>query len=173
MKTRFVALALIVIMLSSPSISLADRNTIPFEINKVNAVEDYKAILSKQYDIDLFDGVTTRLGNNLYHDSDKPYQIELYDGVSIRFLDENEDVDPILLQQIRSKTYSAQISDGVATKSNNFDNNDTYVKIVTIKLDHDRKALWERIFPLERIRNGEKQSLYKVIQDDHVLLYLQ
>ena len=89
MKARILALALIVIMLSSPSISLADRNTIPYEINEVNAVEDYKAILSKQYDIDLFDGVTTRLGNNLNDDFYKPYRIELSDGVSIIFQDEN------------------------------------------------------------------------------------
>ena len=49
MKARILALALIVIMLSSPSISLADRNTIPYEINEVNAVEDYKTILSKHF----------------------------------------------------------------------------------------------------------------------------
>jgi len=122
MKTRLVALALIVIMLSSPSISLADRNTIPFEINEVNAVENYKAILSKQYRIDLLDGVTTRLGNNLNDDSYKPYIIELSDGVSIKFQVENEDVDPILLQKIRSKTFSIQLIDGVSTISNNFDN---------------------------------------------------
>ncbi len=38
MKARILALALIVMMLSSPSISLADTNTIPININEMIAI---------------------------------------------------------------------------------------------------------------------------------------
>ncbi|MGI0064133.1 MAG: LamG-like jellyroll fold domain-containing protein, partial [Nitrosopumilaceae archaeon] len=51
-----------------------------------------------------------------------------------------------------------------------FGNNDD--RIILIKQTNDKKALWERIFPLERIRNISK-SFFKIIQNDYNTSYLQ
>ncbi len=174
MRTRILALALIGIMLSSTSFPVTDAATIAFEVNEVNATAEYRIIQPNQYKINLFDGVNARLANNFNDYNDQQYKIKLFDGVAIKFFDVNNEAEQSYRQEMsNSRIISVQLYDDVGTTSVNSDDNDRFVKIISIKQDHDRKALWERIFPLDRIRSSEKQSLYKVIQEDNGLSHLQ
>jgi len=175
MRTRILALALIGIMLSSTSIPVIDASTIAFEISNVNAIAEYRIIQPNEYKINLFDGVKARLDNNFNDYNDQQYKIKLFDGVAIKFFDANNGIDQSYPQEmVNSRIISVQLNDGVgATSVRDHNDNDRFVKIISIKQDHDRRALWERIFPLDRIRSSEKQSLYKVIQDDNGLSHLQ
>jgi len=55
LKSRIIALALIGIMLSSPSVSLVDAYTIWTDVNEINGVPIMLATNSQYYKIKLFD----------------------------------------------------------------------------------------------------------------------
>src|SRR3990172_9612735 len=165
LKSRIVAIALIGIILSS-SVSVADGYTITLNVKEIN--EKFPVINSHQYKIILFDAVVAKLVDSNYFNTNS-YKINLLDGIGIRISDENYPVDRGIYKQIN--TISVELIDGINTISDKYDpNND--IRIIKIKQDHDKKALWESIFPLERIRNNIR-SLYKEIQDDHILSYVQ
>ncbi len=146
MKTRILALALIGVMLSSTSFPVTNAATIAFEINEVNAIAEYRIIQPNEYKINLFDGVNARLDNNYNDYNDQQYKIKLFDGVAIKFFNANDELDQSYPQEmVNSRIISVQLNDGVGATSVNSDNNDRFVKIISIKQDHDRKALWERI----------------------------
>src|SRR3972149_217508 len=79
LKSRIVALALISIMLSSSSFSVADGYTIWFEVKEINA-ETTPNSNEQFYKINLLDGVSSRITSDVY-DNGKPYQINLIDGI--------------------------------------------------------------------------------------------
>src|SRR3972149_2827038 len=191
LKPRIVALALISIMLSSSSFSVADGYTIWFEVKEINAVttpnsnEQFYKInlkdntladtndkfprLSIPYRINLVDGISSRITSDVY-DKGKPYQINLIDGISAIISNDKNYQKQQLTTENNQKPISVNLADGIGTNTTDYDKD--YSKIVLIKQDDDRKALWERIFPLDRIRNGIK-SFYKIIQNDHSLSYIQ
>src|SRR3989304_467485 len=168
LKPRIVALALISIMLSSSSFSVADGYTIWFEVKEINAVTTPNSN-EQFYKINLKDAISARLSQH-YFDYPQPYKIKLFDSASVFINDKNKRVDQTIEEQILSKIISVNLADGIGTNTTDYDKD--YSKIVLIKQDDDRKALWERIFPLDRIRNGIK-SFYKIIQNDHSLSYIQ
>ncbi|MGI0076893.1 MAG: LamG-like jellyroll fold domain-containing protein, partial [Nitrosopumilaceae archaeon] len=162
-----VALALISIILSSSSFSVADGYTIWVEVNDIkSAKQDFKNE-SKFYNINLVDNVRASLTNNKILDHSS-YEIKLFDAVSI-LLHDNDQVDQIK-ENSESKNISIDLSDGIQTDTTNFNNDDN--KIILIKQNNDKKALWERIFPLDRIRNISK-SFFKIIQNDYISSYVQ
>jgi len=162
---RIVALALIGIMLSSSSVSVADGYTIWLDIREINPVNDQKTE-QEFYNINLNDGVSVKISEKKINGGSHPYKIKLFDSSSV-FINQAGKTDEIHPQ---SKIISINLSDGIKTKSTKSDNDDS--KIVHIKQADERKALWERIFPLDRIRNGVK-SFYQIIQNDHSLSYIQ
>src|SRR3989304_6978783 len=168
LKSRIVALALISIMLSSSSFSVADGYTIWFEVKEINAATTHNSN-EQFYKINLNDAISARLSQH-YFDDPQPYKIKLFDSASVFINDKNKRVDQTIGEQISSKIISVNIADGVGTNTTDYNKDNS--KIVLIKQDDDRKALWERIFPLDRIRNGIK-SFYKIIQNDHSLSYIQ
>src|SRR3972149_8736809 len=168
LKSRIVALALISIMLSSSSFSVADGYTIWFEVMEINAVTTPNSN-EQFYKINLKDVISARLSQH-YFDYPQPYKIKLFDSASVFINDKNKRVDQTITEQIPSKIIFVNLADGIGTNTTDYDKD--YSKIVLIKQDDDRKALWERIFPLDRIRNGIK-SFYKIIQNDHSLSYIQ
>ncbi len=170
MKSRILALALIGFMLSSSSISVANGYTISFAVTEVNGTVVNTIIQPNHYKSILSDGIAASLGNQQY-DRGEPYRINLFDGI-LSILDKNYN-DAHDKEKTNLRIISLEIADGVGATSAKYQNEDKFVKIISIKQDHDRRALWERIFPLDRIRSSEKQSLYKVIQDDNGLSHLQ
>src|SRR3970282_1940707 len=168
LKSRIIALALISIMLSSSSFSVADGYTIWFEVKEINAVTTHNSN-EQFYKINLNDAISARLSQH-YFDYPQPYKIKLFDSASVFINDKNKRVDQTIGEQISSKIISVNIADCVGTNTTDYNKDNS--KIVLIKQDDDRKALWERIFPLDRIRNGIK-SFYKIIQNDHSLSYIQ
>ena len=164
-KSRIVAIALIGIILSS-SISVVDGYTVTINVKEIN--EKFPIIDSHQYNIMLYDAVVVKLVDSNYFNTNS-YKINLLDGIGIKFSDDGYPVDPGIYAP--SNTISVEIIDGLDTKSEHHDTNND-IKIIKIKQDHDKKALWERIFPLERIKNTIK-SLYREIQNDHILSYVQ
>jgi len=158
-------------MLSSTSISVANGYTVSFAVTEVNGTVVNGIILPKQYKLVLSDGIAASLARQPYEQEQQPFRIDLFDGIFAsydkKYNDEQNDN-----KKFNSHVISLQIADGVGTSSIKQHNDERFVKIISIKQDHDRKALWERIFPLDRIRS-EKQSLYKVIQDDNGLSHLQ
>ncbi|MFB5631678.1 MAG: hypothetical protein ACE5RN_08850, partial [Nitrosopumilaceae archaeon] len=187
-KSRIIALALIGIMLSSSSVSVADGYTIWLDTNENNLSPSFADIETHQiykiklvdatslsfskktnpdefYNINLKDGVTGSYDKRIY-DKGRPYTINLNDGVGSTLKDPSEN----FLNNKKQKIISITIFDGISSGSIDEDNEDS--KIILIKQADERKALWERIFPLDRIRNGVK-SLYKIIQNDHSLSYIQ
>src|SRR3990172_10744286 len=191
LKSRIVALSLISIMLSSSSFSVADGYTIWFEVKEINAVtthnsneqfykinlkdqtlantNDKFAGLSIPYRINLADGVSSRITEDLF-EKGKPYHINLIDTISAIINSDNAQRKHQLTKENDQRDISVNIADGVGTNTTDYNKDNS--KIVLIKQDDDRKALWERIFPLDRIRNGIK-SFYKIIQNDHSLSYIQ
>jgi hypothetical protein len=155
-------------MLSSSSFSVADGYTIWFEVKEINAVTTPNSN-EQFYKINLKDAISARLSQH-YFDYPQPYKIKLFDSASVFINDKNKRVDQTITEQIPSKIISVNLADGIGTNTTDYDKD--YSKIVLIKQDDDRKALWERIFPLDRIRNGIK-SFYKIIQNDHSLSYIQ
>ncbi len=168
MKSRIVALALIGILLSSSLVSVANAYTITFAISEINGNTVHNFIQPSLYQMDLFDGVDASLDKK----TNNPFRINLFDGI-LSSLDKNYNPEQKNEDKPNLRIISVKLKDGVAAKIPSYVHDGDTVKIVSIKQDHDRRALWERIFPLERIRNGEKQSLYKIIQEDQGLLYLQ
>src|SRR3989304_6057 len=168
LKSRIVALALISIMLSSSSFSVADGYTIWFEVKEINAVTTPNSN-EQFYRVNLVDGVSSRITSDVY-DKGKPYQINLIDGISALISNDKNYQKQQLTTENNQKPISVNLSDGIGTNTTDYDKDNS--KIVLIKQDDDRKALWERIFPLDRIRNGIK-SFYKIIQNDHSLSYIQ
>src|SRR3989337_1129201 len=155
-------------MLSSSSFSVADGYTIWFEVKEINAVTTHNSN-EQFYKINLNDAISSRLSQQ-YFDYPQPYKIKLFDSASVFNNDKNKRLDQTIGEQILSKIISVNLADGIGTNTTDYDKD--YSKIVLIKQDDDRKALWERIFPLDRIRNGIK-SFYKIIQNDHSLSYIQ
>ena len=141
LKSRIVAIALIGIILSS-SVTVADGYTITINVKEIN--EKFSIIDSHQYKIMLFDAVVAKLVDSNYFNTDS-YKINLLDGIGIRFSDEKYPVDRGIYKQIN--TISVELRDGVNTLSDKYYNNND-IRIIKIKQDHDKKALWERIFPL-------------------------
>jgi len=171
MKTRIVAIALICIMLSSSSLSVANGFTISLAVTEVNGKIIHNNLQKTHFKIDLLDGVAASIDRQ--NKEQTPFRFNLFDGIQSS-LDNKQNDEQQEYETTNPRKFSVGLLDGVGATAVKYKNqDDKYVKIISIKLDHDRKALWERIFPLDRIRNGEKQSLYKVIQDDHGLLYLQ
>ncbi len=162
LKSRIIALALIGIILSSSSLSVADAYTISFSVKNVNTAPLVVAS-PKNYKIDLVDDVSTLLTK---YDG-YPYKIKMYDGIYAKLNNNYDQVDDKIPNQ---KLISVNISDVVGINSTDYKNDEK--RIILIKQNVDRKALWERIFPLDRIRNGIK-SFYKIIQIDHTLSYIQ
>ncbi len=142
-KSRIVALALIGIILSSSSLSVADAYTLSLNINTTPLVASQAQI----YKINLIDDVSASLKDN-QKDFPTPYKIKLLDGV-LAILNKPPDHEQ---NDNDIKLISVQVADGVGINSTKYyeDNN----KIILIKNNDERKALWERIFPLDRIRNG-------------------
>jgi len=160
-KSRILALALIGIILSSSSLSVADAYTISFSVKNINAVPLVIAS-PKNYKINLVDDVATLFTKYDGH----PYKIKMFDGIYAK-LNNNDQVDDKIPYP---KLISVNISDVVGINSTDYKNDDN--RIILIKQNNDKKALWERIFPPDRIRNGIK-SFYKIIQNDHSLSYIQ
>src|SRR3972149_1643672 len=191
LKSRIVALALISSMLSSSSFSVADGYTIWFEVKEINAVtthnsneqfykinlkdqtlantNDKFAGLSIPYRINLADGVSSRITEDLF-EKGKPYHINLIDTISAIINNDDAQLKHQLTKENDQRSISVNLADGVGTNTTDYNKDDS--KIVLIKQNDERKALWERIFPLDRIRNGIK-SFYKIIQNDHSLSYIQ
>jgi len=142
--------------------------SISYIVSDVNVFSDSGN--SNHYQIMLLDTVTANMFDKNYFKTN-PFKIILKDGMGVRLVNDNYPVDPDKHEQINQNIISINLEDGVETKTN-YSNNDDTIKIIKIKQDHDRKALWERIFPLDRIRNNEK-TLYKEIQNDHSLSYVQ
>jgi len=184
-KSRIIALALIGIILSSSSLSVADAYTItlnihttPFAIShpqiyKINLFDHTAANYEKKFagspalnQINLVDGISADLSES-NNAMSTPYQINLVDGILSIF---NNFENPELEKFVNTKFISISLDDGIGSKSTKYNQDDT--RIVLIKENNDRKALWERIFPLDRIRNGVK-SFYQIIQHDHSLSYIQ
>jgi len=168
LKSRIVALALISIILSSPSFSVADGNTVWFEISDIKAAQQDFRNESTFYKINLIDDVAASLTNN-NNFQPSPYKIKLFDDASILLNDPNNRVDQTN-EKFSSEKITVRLSDGIKTNTTDFGDDDS--KIVLIKQNSDKRALWERIFPLDRIRNISK-SFFKIIQNDHNLSYLQ
>jgi len=188
-NSRIVALALIGIMLSSSSVSVADGYTVWLEISeiksshellfsaipqiyKINLLDATEFSMSKNtvgkpesHVINLVDGVSGSFANKVY-DKGMPYQIKLFDGSAVSTIN---DANEPSFNNKNQKIISINLSDGV---NSDISGNDADSKIVRIKQADERKALWERIFPLDRIRNGVK-SFYQIIQNDHSLSYIQ
>ena len=171
MKSRIVALALISIMLTSTSISAADAYTISFTVSDVNAVSYNQILLPKLVQIDLLDGVTSTHNSGLGNNEEKQSQkLFLFDGIGTLSLNNFDGSNQNTHELSKLNRITVHLQDGVGTDTNDYEHDD--VKIIKIKQDHDRKALWERIFPLDRIINNKK-TLYKEIQNDHSLSYVQ
>jgi len=166
--SRIVALALIGIMLSSSSLSVANGYTIKLDISKINIINDQNYD-QQFYKINLNDGVSASYNQKKFSGQPQPYKIKLFDGASI-INEYGKQVDHSYKKQSASKTISINISDGVGTDTTDYNNDNS--KIIHIKNTDERKALWERIFPLDRIRNGVK-SFYQIIQNDHSMSYIQ
>ncbi len=172
MKARILALILIGIMLSSTFIPFADAATIGFEITGVNGTPEYRIIQPNQYKLDLSDGIVASLGRQPYEQEQQPYRIDLFDGILASFDKKYNDLQNDN-KKLNSRMISVKLNDGVGTSSiKQHHDNDRFIKIISIKQDHDRKAIWERIFPADRIRS-EEQSMYKVIMEDNDLSHLQ
>jgi len=187
-KSKIVALALIGIMLSSSSVSVADGYTVWLtihennssqslmvsakpEIYKIKLIDSTEFSISKKtvdipesYVANLNDGVTGSFVNKVY-DKGKPYEINLFDGV----LSAINGVQQQSFNNKNPKIISINLFDGINADISVPDDDS---KIVHIKHADERKALWERIFPLDRIRNSVK-SFYQIIQNDHSLSYIQ
>ena len=188
-KSKIVALALIGIMLSSSSVSVADGYTIWIDTREVNLSQSLLVAAKPQnYKINLFDAVDS---SNIKKIADTPesYVINLNDGVTGSFVrrvyDKGIPITVNLLDGITSaindareqslnnkkqKIISINLSDCIS--ADNSDNDEADSKIIHIKHADERKALWERIFPLDRIRNNVK-SFYQIIQNHHSLSYIQ
>jgi len=143
---RIVALALIGIMLSSSSVSVADGYTVWLDINEINTMNDQNYD-QQFYNINLKDTVAASLSNKKISGPAQTLKIKLVDSVSafINVLDQPSE------ERFPSKIISIKLSDGVNANITDYNNADS--KIVHIKHTDERKALWERIFPLDRIRN--------------------
>ena len=173
MKSRILALALIGILLSSPAISVADAYVMSFAVTNVNGVPINEISRINFFKISLLDGIVASLDNRSY-ESQQPIRINMFDGILSSINDKKQnDKQFVQEEKTKQRIISLKLGDGVGTHTKKFGGNDDDIRIVSIKQDHDRKALWERIFPLDRIRGSEKESLYKVIQDDHGLSTLQ
>jgi len=159
-------------MLSPTSISVVNGCTVSFSVTEVNGTVVNGFIQPNQYKLVLSDGIAASLGRDPNGQEQQPFRIDLFDGIFASY-DKKYNDNQNDNKKFNSRIISLQIADGVGTASIKQYNDETYVKIISIKQDHDRKALWERIFPLDRIRSSEKQSLYKVIQDDNGLSHLQ
>ena len=172
MKSRIVALALISIILISPSLSAVNGYTISFNVSNVNAVTYNQIVTPKLIQINLIDGVSSSFDVGSKNNKEKQLKINLFDGIYTlqddNFKDKSNQFTP---ESYKSNVIPIKIKDGIGTDTNDYDN-DEQIKIIKIKQDHDRKALWERIFPLDRIRNNENTP-YKEIQNDHSLSYVQ
>ena len=164
-NSRFVAIALISIILSSSSFSVVDGYTVWVDISDIKAAKQDFENQSKFYNINLIDNIQASLSEKEILDPSS-YEIKLSDGATILFNDYNEEVDQIK-ENHSSEKIKINLSDSVQTNTTDFGNNDD--KIILIKQTNDRKALWERIFPLERIRNIGK-SFFKIIQHFSVKL---
>ncbi len=184
-KSKILALALIGIILSSSSLSVADAYTISLNIHttplaishpqiyKINLFDHTATNNEKKFagspalnQINLVDGISADLSESI-NGMSIPYQVNLVDGILSIF---NNFENPELEKFVNTKFISISLDDGIGSKSTKYNQDDT--RIVLIKENDDRKALWERIFPLDRIRNGIK-SFYKIIQNDHSLSYIQ
>src|SRR3990172_4787367 len=174
LKSRIVAIALIGIILSS-SVSVADGYTITLNVKEINEkIQKNEKTVLQLVKVNIFDGVDTSLFN--FYDNvipQIPYKINLLDGLITKNLayDNNGILKNNANDRLESKTLSINLVDGVGALTNDYDHNND-IRIIKIKQDHDKKALWESIFPLERIRNNIR-SLYKEIQNDHILSYVQ
>src|SRR3972149_9806058 len=168
LKSRIVAIALISIILSSSSFSVVDGNTVWLKNNDIKAAQQDFRNESAFYKINLIDDVAASLTNNNNFKS-SPYIIKLFDDASILLNDPNNRVDQTD-EKFSSEKITVRLSDGIKTNTTDFGDDDS--KIVLIKQNSDKRALWERIFPLDRIRNISK-SFFKIIQNDHSLSYLQ
>ena len=167
-KSRIVALALISIILSSSSFSVADGYTVWLEVSDIKAAKQDFSNESNFYKINLIDDVTASLTNNLIQ-KQSPYKIKLFDSASVLIYDSNNKVDQFK-EKFLSEKITVRLTDGIKINNTDFDDEDS--RIVLIKQNNDRKALWERIFPLDRIRNISK-SFFKILQNDHILSYIQ
>src|SRR3972149_4032724 len=174
LKSRIVAIALIGIILSS-SVSVADGYTITLNVKEINEkIQKNEKTVLQLVKVNIFDGVDTSLFN--FYDNvipQIPYKINLLDGLRTKNLayDNNGILKNNANDRLQSKTLSINLVDGVGAITNDYDHNND-IRIIKIKQDHDKKAIWESIFPLERIRNNIR-SLYKEIQNDHILSYVQ
>ncbi|MFB5631677.1 MAG: hypothetical protein ACE5RN_08845, partial [Nitrosopumilaceae archaeon] len=147
-KSRILALALIGIMLSSSSVSVADGYTIWLDTNKINSI-NFQKNEQRFYNINLIDGVAVNNNQKKFSEEPNEYKIKLYDSTSVKI---NKEIDD---NKFPLKTFYINLGDGIKGNSSDFGGEEDS-KIILIKQADERKALWERIFPLDRIRNGVK-----------------
>ena len=127
MKSRIVALALIVIVLSSSSFSAVDGYSVSFTIKDVK--EFTHKLNGNNYQITLLDAVAATIVNQNYFDTNF-FKIDLQDGVGVRLTNDNYPVDPGRQNQINSQTFSVQLEDSAGVKTNYSSNDNDAVKII-------------------------------------------
>src|SRR3990172_6995119 len=168
LKSRIVALPLISIILSSSSFSVADGYTVWLEVSDIKAAKQDFRNESNFYKINLIDDVSASLINKMIQ-KPSPYKIKLFDSASVIIYDSNYKVDQSK-EKFPLEKITVRLTDVIEINNTDFDHEDS--RIVLIKQNNDKKALWERIFPLDRIRNVGK-SFFKILQNDHILSYIQ
>ena len=143
LKSRIVAIALIGIILSSSSISVADAYTISINVKEINEkLTKSENTFPQNFKVKIFDGVAGSLfNNNDYTISHKPYKIFLFDGMVANLLyNFNDEPHHNIVDEIMPEPISVYLRDGVGVTINDSGNNND-VRIIKIKQDHDRKAL--------------------------------
>jgi len=123
---RIVALALIGILLSSSSVSLASGYTVWLDIGKINSINDQNYD-QQFYNINLKDAVSASLSQKKFSDGSHVYKIKLFDSTSV-FLNQPGQTDE---EQLVSKIISVNLADGMQTKSIRYSDDNS--KIVYIK----------------------------------------
>ena len=81
MKSRIVALALISILIFSPSLSAVNGYTISFNVSDVNAVTYNQIVTPKLIQINLIDGVSSSFDVGSKNNKEKQLKINLFDGI--------------------------------------------------------------------------------------------
>ena len=121
-KSRIVALALISILLSSSSISVADGYTVWVEINEIKiAKEDFRNE-SKLYKINLIDDARASLTNNMFLNP-LIYKIKLIDSASILLGNPNMQVDQSK-EEFLSEKITVRLLDTIEIANTEFDDDE-------------------------------------------------